>query len=145
MNLSDALATKFTTGKDNDAFVDALTSSELVNEVGQAALVIKTFDAAHHDNLAFCYWRQYMKLEPILLRFMRAIRNGKWDLYLYSSSEMQPHLAALDHSNYTRWGIIFPADLKMLPQTVLKVQQAFERSDFVIKATARTFNLIPND
>ena len=140
MNLSDALATKFTTGKDDDAFVDALTSSELVNEVRQAALVIKTFDAAHHDNPVFCYWRQYMKLVPILLRFMRAIRNEKWDLYLYSSSEMQPYFAAFNHSNYTRWGIIFLADMKMLLQTALEVQQAFERSDFVIKATASTFN-----
>ena len=91
MNLSDTLATKFTTGKDDDALVDSLTiaSSELVNEVGKAAHIIKTFDAAHHDNPAFCYWRQYMKLVSILL-FIRAIRNGKWDLYFYSSSEMQP-------------------------------------------------------
>ena len=37
MNLSDTLATKFTTGKDDDALLDALNSSELVNEVGQAA------------------------------------------------------------------------------------------------------------
>ena len=49
-NLSETLATKFTTGNDDDALVDALTSSELVNEVGQAAHIIKAFDAAHHDN-----------------------------------------------------------------------------------------------
>ena len=49
-NLSEALATKFTTGNDDDALIDGLTSSELVNEVGQAAHIIKAFDAAHHDN-----------------------------------------------------------------------------------------------
>ena len=50
VNLSETLATKFTTRNDDDALVDALTSSELVNEVGQAAHIIKAFDAAHHDN-----------------------------------------------------------------------------------------------
>ena len=49
-NLSETLVTKFTTGNDDDALVDALTSNELVNEVGQAAHIIKAFDAANHDN-----------------------------------------------------------------------------------------------
>ena len=145
VNLSETLATKFTTANDNDASVDALTSSELVNEVGQAARIIKAFDAAHYDNPSFCYWRQYMKLVSILLRFTRAIREGKWDLYLSSFSEMLPYFAAFDHSNYTRWGVIFLADMKMLPQTAPEVQQAFESGDFVIKATASTFNQIPDD
>ena len=52
MNLPDTLATTFTIGNDDDALVDALTSSKLVNEVGQAVHIdiIKVFDAAHHDN-----------------------------------------------------------------------------------------------
>ena len=33
-NLSDTLVTKLTTGNEDDALVDALTSNELVNEVG---------------------------------------------------------------------------------------------------------------
>ena len=50
MNVSGTLATKFSTGNNDDALVDALTSSELVNEAGQAAHIIKSFDAAHHVN-----------------------------------------------------------------------------------------------
>ena len=49
-NLSETLAIKFTTGNDDDPLVEALTTSELVNEVGQAAHIIKAFDATHHDN-----------------------------------------------------------------------------------------------
>ena len=52
-----------------------------------------------------------------LVRLTRAIREGKWDLCLSSFSEMLPYFAAFDHSNYTRWGVIFLADMKMLPQT----------------------------
>ena len=86
-----------------------------------------------------------MKLVSILLRFTRVIREGKWDLYLSSFSEMLPYFAAFDHSNYTRWGVIFLADMKMLPQTAPEVQQAFESGDFVTKETASTFNQIPDD
>ena len=85
-----------------------------------------------------------MKLVSILLRFTRAIREGKWDLYLSSFSEMLPYFAAFDHSNYTRWGVIFLADMKMLPQTAPEIQQAFESGDFVTKETASTFNQIPS-
>ena len=144
-NLSETLATKFTTRNDDDALVDALTSSELVNEVGQAAHIIKAFDATHHDNPSFCYWRQHMKLVSILLRFTRVIREGKWGLYLSSFSEMLPYFVAFDFSNYTRWGVIFLADMKMLPQTAPEVQQAVKSGDFVTKETASTFNQIPDD
>ena len=142
MNLSDTLATKFMTGNNDDALVDALARSEHVTEVGQAAHIIKACDAAHHDNPTVCYWRQYMKLVSIFLRFTRVIREGKWDLYLSSSSEMQPYFTAFDHSNYTGWGVIFLADMKMPLQTAPEVQQAFERGEFVTKEKASTFNQI---
>ena len=60
---------------------------------------------------------------------------------------MLPYFAAFDHSNYTRWGVIFLADMKMLPQTspVHVVQQAFENGVFVTKETSSTFNQIPDD
>ena len=102
VNLSDTLATKCTTENDDDVLVDALTRSELVNKVDQAAHIIRAFDVAHHDDPTFCYWRQYMKLVSILLRFTRAIWEEKWDLYLSSFSEMLPYFAAFNHSNYTR-------------------------------------------
>ena len=57
------------------------------------------------------------------------MRSGKWDLYLSSFSETLPYFAAFDHLNYTRWGLIFLADIKMLLQTAPEVQQAFERGD----------------
>ena len=58
---------------------------------------------------------------------------------------MLPYFAAFDHSNYIRWGVIFLADMKMLPQTAPEVQQVFESGDFVTNETASTFNQISND
>ena len=102
MDLPDILTSKFTTGNHDDASLDDVIGSELVNEVDKAAQTIKAFDAEHHNNPTFRYWRQYMELVSMLLRFTRAIQEGKWNLYLSTFSEMLPYFAAFDHSNYTR-------------------------------------------
>jgi len=85
-----------------------------------------------------------MNLVSILLRFTWAIREGEWDLYQSSFSEMLPWFAAFDHVNYTRWGVIFLADMKLLPQTAPEVYQGFQSGDFVTKETKNTFNQIPD-
>ena len=62
--------------------------------------IFEEFDAEHKDDATFCFWRTYMQLVSILLRFTRAIREGNWDLFLSSFSEMLPWFAAFDHVNY---------------------------------------------
>ena len=86
-----------------------------------------------------------MHLVSILLRFTRAIREGEWDLYLSSFSEMLPWFAVFDHVNYTRWGVVFLADMKLLPKTAPEVYVAFLCGDFVTKETENSFNQIPDD
>ena len=86
-----------------------------------------------------------MHLVSILLRFTRAIREGEWDLYLSSFAEMLPWFAAFDHVNYTRWGIVFLADMKLLPKTAPEVYEGFLCGDFVTKETENSFNQIADD
>ena len=47
------------------------------------------------QNPTFVYWRQYMSLVQILLRFIRAEREGNWDLHLSSFAAMLPWFAAM--------------------------------------------------
>ena len=86
-----------------------------------------------------------MHLVFIVLTFTRALREGDWELYLSSFAEMLPWFAAFDHVNYTRWGIIHLADMKLLPETAPEVHRGFQRGDFVTKETCKTFNQIPDD
>lgn len=86
-----------------------------------------------------------MILVCILLRFTRAIREGEWDQYLSSFSEMLPWFAAFDQVNYTRWGIVFLADMKLLPKRAPEVHEGFLCGDFVTKETENSFNHIPDD
>ena len=86
-----------------------------------------------------------MNLVSIFLRFTRALREGDWELYLSSFAEMLPWFAAYDHVNYTRWGVVYLVEMRLLPQTAPEVYQGFLRGDFGTKETHHTFNQIPDD
>lgn len=141
VDLSTQLATQF----DKSSAMDAAAYSNLIDEVAEVTGIVKEFDATHQDDSTYRYWRQYMNLVSILLRFTRAIREGNWELYLSSFSEMLPWFAAFDHVNYTRWGVVFLADMKLLPHTAPEVYQGFQRGDFVTKETKSAFNQIADD
>ena len=72
-------------------------------------------------------WQPHiLLLETLHETSVHLIEVYAWDLYLSSFSEMLLYFAASEHSNYTRWSIIFLAHMKMLPQTAPEVQQKFE-------------------
>ena len=49
------------------------------------------------------YWSSYMKMVSILLQFIRATREGNWQLYLNSLKLMLPMIFAYDRLNYARY------------------------------------------
>ena len=65
------LANEFSTRSDD--LKDLTTHGLLIAQVSQITELIKKFDAGHQDNPTFCYWRKYMNLVSILLRFTRAL------------------------------------------------------------------------
>ena len=87
-DLSTRLASHF----DKNSGMDTAAYSSLVDEVGQVTDIVKEFDGIYQDDSTYYYWRQYMHMVSILLRFTRAIREGDWELYLSSFSEMLPCL-----------------------------------------------------
>lgn len=142
--LSKRLAIGFSTGGEDSAR-DLTAHGHLIEQVVQLTALIRKFDAAHEDNPTFCYWRKYMHLVSILVRFTRALREGDYKLYFSSFAEMLPWFSTFDHVNYTRLGVVHLADMKLLPQTASKVHQRFQRCDFVTKETHKAFNQNPND
>lgn len=116
-----------------------------MEELTDVLVFLEEFDALHINDATFCYWRTYMLLVSILLRFTKALREGDWNLFLSSFAEMLPWLAAFDHVNYFRWGTVFLADMQMLEQTAPEVYKGFQDGDFVSKETKRKFNQIPDD
>lgn len=49
------------------------------------------------------FWDSYIELVELLLRFIRATREGIWELHVASIHEMLPWIFAYDRTNYARY------------------------------------------
>eukprot|EP00745_Piridium_sociabile_P034091 TRINITY_DN5858_c0_g1_i7.p1 TRINITY_DN5858_c0_g1~~TRINITY_DN5858_c0_g1_i7.p1 ORF type:complete len:942 (+),score=252.29 TRINITY_DN5858_c0_g1_i7:556-3381(+) len=130
-------------GKDDEEIQSS--TEALLSKIDEVKVLLDEFEASCSENATFRYWRSYMKLVSILLRFTHSLRVGDWELFLSSFAEMLPWLGAFDHYHYTRWGTVFLADMKLLPMTAPEVHQSFMAGDFVTKETRQKFNQIPDD
>ena len=94
---------------DQDDEQISMSLTDLLSEVRQVSGLFDELEASHTDDGTFMFWRTYMRLVSILLRFTRSLRDGDWDLFLSSFSEKLPWFGAFDHVNYTRWATVFLA------------------------------------
>lgn len=83
-----------------------------------------------------------MEMVSVLLHFIRAQRDGIWDLHLESFSQMLPYIIRYDHLNYARWGLVYIAEMHQLPQPVLS---EFQIGKFVVKRSVQRFNQVDPD
>ena len=88
------------------------------------------------------FWWNYMEMVGMLLLFIRAQREGNWDLHLYSFKMMLPYFFRYDHVNYARWGVVYVDEMQRLPQALL---DEFKRGNFVIKCSDQKFNQVDPD
>jgi hypothetical protein len=87
---------------------------ELVEATTELFALLDDFDTSQSDCPTFTYWRQYMEMIAILLGFIRAEREGNWELHMERFSRMLPYFASYDHTNYSRWGPVYLADMRNL-------------------------------
>ena len=80
-----------------------------------------------------------------LLAFIRADREGNWSLHLESFAKMLPMFHQYDHTNYARWGTIYLAEMRSLPQTAPMVHRQFENGQFSIKRSESKFCQVATD
>ncbi|KAL9970877.1 hypothetical protein ACROYT_G023330 [Oculina patagonica] len=89
----------------------ALLSSGRYRELLPSFIAVKK-----EKNPNLQYWLQYMEMVLFLLLFIRAQREGIWDLHLYAFHKMLPFFHRYDHTNYARWGPVYLAQMKQLPE-----------------------------
>ena len=103
------------------------------------------FVAEHTDDPTFIFWKQYMDLVKLLLLFLRAEREGIWNLHLETLSQMLPLMAVYDHTNYMRWGVVYLTDMQELETTAPTVFDQFQHGNFTVKETEGNFNQLATD
>ena len=93
----------------------------------------------------FLYWATVLKLELLLLEYVKSIREGNFQLYLEVLAQIIPWLFALDCNNYARWLPVHLRDMLNLSETHPDVYQQFSAGNFVVKKSEHAFSMIALD
>ncbi|CAH3188967.1 unnamed protein product [Porites lobata] len=115
---------------------------DLLSSTRYQALLSSFITTKKDQNPNFEYWWNYMEMVRILLLFIRAQREGLWQLHLYAFHKMLPFFHRYDHTNYARWGAVYLAEMKQLPA---EVQAEFDDGNWVVKGSPRVFNQVDPD
>ena len=110
---------------------------------------MKSFDDWRADCerlfLQFKFWSLTLKLELLVLSFVRSIRMGSFRSYKESIKSLLPCFFALDHTNYSRWLSVHLVDMFQLEEINTDIATDFKNGMFVVKKTRRKFSSIGID
>ena len=86
-----------------------------------------------------------MEFELLILKFVSALREGNFQVYIESMVELMPWFFALDHTNYARWLSVHIRDMSSLSQTHPDVYDSFCSGAFVAHNTHKAFSAMALD
>jgi len=129
--------------KDNDGLVSAF--KEQMSCIDDIKPHLERFDQECNANPTFAFWRQYMTMVQVLLQFIRAEREGLWNLHVVTFARMLPWMALYDHTNYLRWGSVYLSDMQQLDRVAPNVYTEFTEGNFVVKESDGKFNQVSTD
>ncbi|KAL8598451.1 hypothetical protein ACOMHN_032728 [Nucella lapillus] len=74
-NAAKRVAQGFANKDDNDI---QSSLEDLLSSIEEVKVLFDEFESSSSENATYQYWRTYMKLVSILLRFTRSLRDGDW-------------------------------------------------------------------
>ena len=89
----------------------------------------------------FRFWDMILRLEVLILIFIRSLREANFQLYVVTLEALVPWFHALDHTNYARWVPVHIRDMKSLPRAVTEGLQKY----WTVFKTKKPFSCIPID
>ena len=89
----------------------------------------------------FQFWDTVLRLELIILMFVRAHREKDFNLYIETLENLTGFFFALDHYNYAHWLPIHIRDMKSLPATFF----TDFKQHWVVSKTKNRFSSMPLD
>ncbi len=117
----------------------------LLHEAHQESLPELSLDdwmKTGYESPTFAYWVLVMKLESLLMTFVRSHREGNYDLYVESLQSLGELFFACDHIHYARWVPIHVEDMKRLPRSLL---DEFRDGRFAVRRSKKRFSAIAID
>ena len=91
------------------------------------------------------FWMKYIDTMHLYRKFIRSIRTGNLDAYIWCLPKLSNFFFRLNHPNYARWCIQYHDNLLKLSETHPEVYEEFKRGMFSIKRTNKPFSGSPID
>ncbi len=82
------------------------------------------------------FWGSYIDMVDLLLRFVRATKEGNWKLHLQCVKEMLPWMFAYDRVNYSRYLSVYWCEMEELASKHPHAYQQMERGEFAVQRSA---------
>ena len=93
----------------------------------------------------FRFWDMTMKLELLIMVFVRSVRVSNFELYCAAIHELLPWFFALDRTNYARWLPVHLKDMLSLTKSSPDVAQCFSAGKFTVQKSAKVFSSMAID
>ena len=90
-------------------------------------------------------WLLYMDMMDILLKILKAEKNGQWELHVQSMYNMLPYLAASDHNMYAQSVYIYWHNMAQFQQQYLHVYANILQGYHVVRRTDRFWAGLSHD
>ncbi|KAK3740844.1 hypothetical protein QZH41_000596 [Actinostola sp. cb2023] len=120
--------------------------AQLCNELDQVQDRFSKFrQQACEQSKLFYFWNMYIDVVMLLLRFIRAEREGSWELHLNAVAEMTPYFFSMDRINYSRWLPVYLADMQMLPKWAPEVYNEFVNGNHPVERSNKPFSQVWTD
>ena len=97
------------------------------------------------DQPLFLYWSRTMELQLTILKVVKSLREGHFDQYIISLTQLMPWIFALDHFNYAQWLSVHIRDMCSLSETHPDIFEAFSAGAFTANKTTQPFSRIALD
>ncbi len=97
------------------------------------------------DQPMFKFWATTMRLELILLQFVRSIRERNFELYVQVLLQMAPWMFVLDHTNYSRWLPVHLHDMANLATDHPDIHREFIDGHFAVQKSTHVFSAMAID
>ena len=123
---------------------EALSSLTKLSAFTTLTKAFNTFAAAQKSPLAQL-WLSYIDMASLLLKLIRASREGDWDGHLAAVRKLLPWMFAYDHVNYSRYMSLYWCEMHQLETARPDVHRHLSVGEFCVQRTENPFSQIPVD
>ena len=95
-------------------------------------------DSVDYSNISVC-------MVQLLLHFIKAERTGNSRQHLSATAAMTPHFFSMDRPNYSRWLLVYLADMNQLSETHPAVHEEFMLGNHFVSRSTQPFAQVWTD